>query len=200
MRRFCCCPCLSVLGWLWWLICWAFGETGRKAAFYCRFLFVPSLLSYLSLLSVSVSAHGLQCRASGSLALARSLRLWLGWCLLAVLFPLLPSCWLWLFWRFASGFDLWGGSAAAAVSASFRPCPLLWLALRPLRCCLSVSRRSRVQCCGSGWAGFGRRCGPKGYSRMHNSERAYLYNTPMAYCTKRCCFWVAIFTFCQDII
>jgi hypothetical protein len=33
-----------VLGWLWRLICWAFGETGRKAAFYCRFLFVPSLL------------------------------------------------------------------------------------------------------------------------------------------------------------
>ena len=40
-------------GWLWRLICWAFGETGRKAAFYCRFLFVPSLFSAL-LLSVSV--------------------------------------------------------------------------------------------------------------------------------------------------
>ena len=46
--------CLPVLGWLWRLICWAFGETGRKAAFYCRFLFVPSLFSSLSLLSVSV--------------------------------------------------------------------------------------------------------------------------------------------------
>ena len=27
-------------------------------------------------------------------------------CLLAVVSPL-PSCWLWLFWRSASGFDLW---------------------------------------------------------------------------------------------
>lgn len=200
MRRFCCCPCLSVLGWLWWLICWAFGETWRKAAFYCRFLFVPSLLSSLFLLSVSVSAHGLQCRASGSLALARSLRLWLGWCLLAVLFPLLPSCWLWLFWRFASGLDLWGGSAAGAVSASFRPCvasgagassaPVLSERVQAFQC--------PVLRLWWGWAG--RRCRPKGYSRMHNSEMVYLYDMLMAYCTKRCCFWPAIFTFCQDII
>jgi len=46
-------------------------------------------------------------------------RFWLFWlwldlcgsggagCLLAVLSPLLLSCWLWLFWRSASGFDLW---------------------------------------------------------------------------------------------
>lgn len=27
-------------------------------------------------------------------------------CLLSVVSPL-PSCWLWLFWRSASGFDLW---------------------------------------------------------------------------------------------
>jgi hypothetical protein len=43
-----------VLGWLWRLICWAFGETGRKAAFYCRFLFVPSLFLFSLRLSVSV--------------------------------------------------------------------------------------------------------------------------------------------------
>lgn len=53
-RRFCCCPCLPVLGWLWRLICWAFGETGRKAALYCRFLFVPSLFLFSLRLSVSV--------------------------------------------------------------------------------------------------------------------------------------------------
>jgi hypothetical protein len=57
----------------------AFGETGRKAAFYCRFLFVPSLFPLFFSLSLSVSVRGLQCRASGSLALARSLRLWWGW-------------------------------------------------------------------------------------------------------------------------
>lgn len=121
-------------------------------------------------------------------------------CLLAVLFPLLPSCWLWLFWRFASGFDLWGGSAAAAVSVSFRPCVASGAGASSAPV---LSERVQAFPCPVlrlwwGWAG--RRCRPKGYSRMHNSERVYLYNTLMAYCTKRCCFWLAIFTFCQDII
>lgn len=162
MRRFCCCPCLSVLGWLWWLICWAFGETGRKAAFYCRFLFVPSLLSSLSLLSVSVSAHGLQCRASGSLALARSLRLW--WGLVSAGRSCLRCCHR--AGSGSSGVSLLGLISGAALPLVLSPCPfvrvsLLGLALRPLRCCLSVSRRSRVQCCGSGGAGLGDDAGQK---------------------------------------
>lgn len=118
----------------------------------------------------------------------------------AVLFPLLLSCWLWLFWRSAAGFDLWAALPLVLSPRLFVRVSLLGLALRPLRCCLSVSRRSRVQCCGSGGAGFGRRYRPKGYSRMHNSEMVYLYDMLMAYCTKRRCFWLVIFTFCQDII
>lgn len=138
-------------------VCWAFGETGRKAAFYCRFLFVPSLLSSLSLLSVSVSAHGLQCRASGSLALARSLRLW--WGLVSAGRSCLRCC------RRAgsgsSGVSLLGLISGAALPLVLSPCPfvrvsLLGLALRPLRCCLSVSRRSRVQCYGFAGAWLGR--------------------------------------------
>lgn len=144
------------MGWLWRLICWAFGETGRKAAFYCRFLFVPSLFSSLSLLSFplflfslspSVSAHGLQCRASGSLSPSVSAAL-LGWLPLAVA-SLLPSCWLRLFWRSASGVDLWaalplglclrvsssasvsgaGASSAPVLSGRVQafPCPVLRL-------------------------------------------------------------------------
>ena len=119
-------------------------------------------------------------------------------CLLAVVSPL-PSCWLWLFWRFASGFDLWA-ALLLVLSPCLRPRPLLMLALRPLRCCLGVSRRSRVQCCGSSGAGAGRRCRPKRYSRMHNSVRLYLYDMPLAYCTKRWRFRLAIFTLCQGII
>ena len=120
-------------------------------------------------------------------------------CLLAVV-PPLPSCWLWLFWRSASGFDLW-----AALPLVLSPClspsvSALGLVLRPLWCCLGVSRRSRVQCCGSSGAGAGRRCRPKGYGIMHNSVRLYLYDMSIAYCTKRCCFWLAIFTFCQGVI
>ena len=169
-RRFCCCPCLPVLGWLWRLICWAFGETWRKAAFYCRFLFVPSLFLFSLRLSVSV------CLCSWSTV---------------------PR--FWLFWRSASGFDLWA-ALPLVLSPSLRPCPLLGLALRPLQCCLGVSRRSRVQCCGSSGAGAGRRCRPKGYGRMHNSVSLYLYDMTLAYCTKRWRFWLAIFTLCQGII
>ena len=86
------------------------------------------------------------------------------------------------------------------VFASLRPRPFLGLVLRPLRCCLGVSRRSRVQCCGSSGAGAGRQCRPKGYSRMYNSVRLYLYDMLLAYCTKRWRFWLAIFTLCQGII
>lgn len=134
----------------------AFGETGRKAAFYCRFLFVPSLFPLFFSLSLPVSAHGLQCRASGSLALARSLRLW--WCWLsagglvsaaaAVLALVLLACPL---------LGLISGRLCrwCCLRVSLRLSPLLRLALRPLRCCLRVSRRSRVQCCGAlpvlGW-------------------------------------------------
>ena len=183
-RRFCCCPCLPVLGWLWRLICWAFGETGRKAALYCRFLFVPSLFSLLS------SSFCLRLSLVAYSAALLALWLWLdlcgssgAGCLLAVV-SLLSSCWLWLSCRSASGFDFWA-ALPLVLSPSLRPCPLLGLALRPLRCCLGVSRRSRVQCCGSSGAGAGRRCRPKGYGRMHNSVRLYLYDMPLAYCTKR---------------
>lgn len=106
----------------------------------------------------------------------------------AVLSPLLPSCWLWLFWRFASGLDLWGGSAAGAVSVSFRPCVASGAGASSAPV---LSERVQAFPCPVlrlwwGWAG--RRCRSKGYSRMHNSEMVYLYDMLMAYCTKRCCF------------
>lgn len=158
------------------------GEKRRFTVVFSSFpLFFSSLFVFLS---PSVSAHDLQCRASGSLALARSLRLFWGWCCLLAVVSSLPLCWLWLFWRSASGFDLWA-ALPLVLSPRLRPCPLLGLALRPLRCCLGVSRRSRVQCYGSSGAGAGRRCRPKGYSRMHNSVMLYLYDMPLAYCTKR---------------
>ena len=158
---------------------------GEKRRFTVVFSSFPlSFPLFLFSLSPSVSAHGLQCRASGSLALARSLRLF----------------WAGFRWRSrlccrragsgSSGVPLlalisgrrcrWG-----CVFASLRPRPFLGLVLRPLRCCLGVSRRSRVQCCGSSGAGAGRQCRPKGYSRMYNSVRLYLYDMPLAYCTKR---------------
>lgn len=188
-RHFCGCPCLQVPCWLWRLICWAFGETGRKAAFYCRFLFVPSLFPLFFSLSLPVSAHGLQCRASGSSGSGS----------ISAALVVLVVCWrscLRCCCRAgsgssgvsASGLDLW-----AALPLVLSPClspsvSALGLVLRPLWCCLGVSRRSRVQCCGSGGAGAGRRCRPKGYGIMHNSVRLYLYDVLIAYCTKRCCF------------
>lgn len=121
------------------------------------------------------------------------------WCLLAVLFPLLPSCWLWLFWCFASGLDLWGGSAAGVVSAS----SFASASGAGASSALVLSERVQAFPCPVlrlWWGLAGRRCRPKRCSIMHNSEMAYLYDMLMAYCTKRRCFWLAIFTFCQDII
>lgn len=133
----------------------AFGETGRKAAFYCRFLFVPSLFPLFFSLSVRLRPWSTVPRfwLSGSGSISAAL-VGLGVC-----------------WRSCLRRRCRAGSGSSGVPllglisgrlcrwcclrVSLRLSPLLRLALRPLRCCLRVSRRSRVQCCGAlpvlGW-------------------------------------------------
>lgn len=117
MRRFCGCPCLPVRGWLWRLICWRSVRRGEKRRFTVVFSSFPLFFRSSSLCL---------CPSPSVVYSAALLALWL-WldlcgsggagCLLAVLSPPPLSCWLWLFWRSASGFDLW-----AALPLVLSPC------------------------------------------------------------------------------
>lgn len=200
MRRFCCCLCLPVLGWLWRLICWAFGETGRKNIVLLSFS-LRSLSSFLSFPSLC-----LRLRSWSTVP-----RFWLsGSGSISAALVGLGVCWRSCFrccrraGSGSSGVSLLGLISGAALPLVLSPC----LFVRVRFCAgassaLVLSERVQAFPCPVlrlWWGLAGRRCRPKGCSIMHNSEMAYLYDMLMAYCTKRRCFWLAIFTFCQDII